>query len=158
MRSAKNQVTYLKCLRSYGNTLADSVREEGRITVPTVTQMRSKGKIIMELKHALPHTRGEMMANAPRGIIKIGGGALVQAVKNSSQAKIQSWENMPQAAKDDFEEAAKKMNVAALRKALKEYFGSDPEKCAKINKMPRGDCCKVPETLLYLIVGHWKEN
>lgn len=49
LRSAKNQNVYLKSLRSYGEKLAESVKVDGHIKVPTVAQMRFHGKTIMEL-------------------------------------------------------------------------------------------------------------
>lgn len=99
--------------------------------------MRLFGKKIMELKHSYPHAQAEMTANAPRGIIKVNGGALLQSVKNSTQAKIQSRDNIPEAEKDVYEEAAKRMSVLELRKALVSYSTDDSEARSRINKMPR---------------------
>ena len=78
LRSTENQCTYLECVRDYGMKLADSVRENDGIKEPTVKEMRSRGKKIMELKQSLSHTRVEMIANAPRGVVKISGPTVIK--------------------------------------------------------------------------------
>lgn len=79
----------------------------------------------------MPHTRTEMMANAPRVIVKVTGIAVIQSIKNSTQAKINSWDNMPFAEKDVHEEAAKKVSVMKLRKALQSYHSEDSARCLR---------------------------
>ena len=91
LRSATSQRNYLQRLRKYGVTLAESVTIYGEVKVPTVVEMRLKGKKVMKLTHSLPHTLAEMAANAPRGVVKIDGNALVCSVCNSTQAKLNSW-------------------------------------------------------------------
>jgi hypothetical protein len=139
LRSAKNQNMHLKSLRSYGLKLAEVVKIDGHIKVPTVAQMRLHGKKVMELKQSLPHTRAEMIANAPKGVIKVSGVALVGSIKASTEAKIQGWDNKPEAEKDLYEEAAKKMKSTELRKKLLSYFESNYEMCSRIGKMPKGE-------------------
>ena len=158
LRSTKNQNTYLQRLLSYGKTLADSVKVDGQIKVLTVAQMRLHGKMIMELKNSLPHTRAEMIANAPRGIVKVSGSTLIQSIKNSTVAKIHSWDNMPAPEKDIYEEAAKKMKVIQLRKLLRSYYAGDTDIPPRISKMTRGESSQVPGCLLNLFVTYWKDR
>lgn len=72
--------------------LADGVRVDGNIKVPTVQQMRQHGKRILELKHSIPHTRVEMNANAPRGIVKVTGPMLLTSVKNATAGPNLNWQ------------------------------------------------------------------
>ena len=74
--------------------------------------MRDEGKRISELKQSLPHTKPEMLANAPRKAVKTGGAAFSQSVKNSTIAKQNHWSVMPESEKD-----------ISLKKTLKSYFG-----------------------------------
>lgn len=111
----------------------------------------------MQLKRSLPHTQAEMIANAPHGIVKIGQAALLQAVKNSTAAKINSCDNMPQPAVDIFEEAARKMDVATLGKTLKTYYAQDAEKCTEIGKIKRGEGICTPDSLISCS-SYWKLN
>ena len=114
--------------------LCDSVRVDGKISLPTVIKMRSKGKKVDALKHSLPHTVLEMKANAPKGLVKIDGSALLQPIKESTSAKINKWDNIPAPERDKFEEAAKRMKSDALRKLLKTFYASDKDKCKEINR------------------------
>jgi hypothetical protein len=123
-RGTKSQCTYLRNLRDYGEKISASVKVDGQIKVPTVVQIRDKGKRILELKHSLPHTKSEMLANAPRNVVKIGGDALSQAVKNSSLAKMNSWTNMPEPEKDIYEDAARKMSAFGFEEDAQELFRS----------------------------------
>lgn len=138
--------------------MTDSVKVDGQVKVPTVATMRLHGKRVMELSDSLPHTRAEMTANAPKGVVKIGGSALVNSIKNSTQAKLNSWDNMPVPDKDVFEEAAKKMSSIALKKLLKTYFVDDHARYLLVSKLPKGDSCEVANTLLHEVVLYWKAN
>ena len=155
-RGTESQCSYLRSLTGYGRKLADIVTVNGRITVPTVVNMRAKGKKVMELTHSLPHTRAEMTANAPGGKVKINSASFLQSIQDSTTSKINSWDTMPEPEKDIFDEAAKKMSLAALRKLLRSYFIDNPEMCSKISKMKRGDNSLSPDTLISTIVAHWK--
>ena len=115
-----------------------------------MAQMRLHGKRVMELKQSLPHTRAEMVANAPKGVIKVSGVALVASIKDSTEAKIHGWDDKPVAEKDLYEEAAKKMKLTELRKKLLSYFESNFEMCSRIGK--------IPNSLLNLIVTYWKDH
>ena len=54
--------------------------------------------------------------------------------------------------------AAKKLNIATLKKTLRQHFEGDAEKCKQINKMARGDRSDAPSSLMNLLVAYWKEN
>ena len=113
-RGTENQCTYLQRLRNNGIINADSARVNSQIKVPTVQHMRLHGKKIMELKHSLPHTRIEMAANAPKGIVKAGEATLKLSIQNTTQAKINSWDNMATPKIDILEEAAKKLTAISM--------------------------------------------
>jgi hypothetical protein len=157
LRSAKNQNIYLQSLRNYVTKLANVVKVDGNIKVPTAAQMRLHGKKVMELKHTLPHTRAEMVANATKGAFKVSGLALIDSVKDSTEAKIHYWDKLAPE-KDLHEEAAKKMRTNELRKTLKLYFVGNVEMCIEIDRMPKGESSHVPNFLLNLIVTYCKEH
>ena len=157
-RSCKNQSYYIRSLCNYGVMLSDSVRVNGKINLPTVIEMRSKGKKINELKHSLPHTVLEMKANAPKGLVKIDGRALLQSIKESTTAKINNWDNLPAPEMDKYEEGAKRMKTDALRKLLKTFYASDKEKCKEISTMIKGENSVSSNTLMNLLVNYWKEH
>ena len=157
-RSCKNQSYYIRSLCNYGVMLSDSVRVNGKINLPTVIEMRSKGKKIDELKHSLPHTVLEMRANAPKKLVKIDGRALLQSIKESTTAKVNKWDNLPAPETDKYEEGATRMNTDALRKLLKTFYASDKEKCREISTIIKGENSDLSNTLINLLVTYWKEN
>jgi hypothetical protein len=95
--------------------------------------------------------------NAPKGIVKVSGAALLTSVKNSTQAKLNSWNNMPVPEVDIFEDAAKKLTIATIKKKVKLYHLKSPKRCSEINQMKRGSRDD-PNTLTNVLITYWKEN
>lgn len=155
-RGFTNQNVYVHSVFDYGLTIREIVAENSEVKVATVLEMRHKGKKVMELQQSLPHTEAEMLANAPRNVVKADGMILLQAIKDATESKKNSWDNMPLPEIDIFEDAAKKMSVTALKKLLRTYYFDDKVKCTQINKMLRGDRFDAPDTLLGLTVSYWK--
>ena len=98
-----------------------------------------------------------MAANA-HGIVKAGGEKIAISIKNASEAKINSWDNMPERKIDDFEKTAKELLTSTLRDLLKTYYKDDQEKCKLIKDMPKGVNADEPNCLLNMIVPYWRSN
>ena len=99
-----------------------------------------------------------MTANAPKGVVKIDGNALLQSIKESTTAKINKWDNLPAPEKDKYEEGANSLKTDEIRKILKTFYSSDKDKCKEISAMTKGDNSVAPNTLINLLVTYWKEN
>lgn len=70
LRSKESKVKYINKLLRYGNELAVRARSDGILTLPTIVQMRGKGKKGSEIIEIFQHTQIEMAANAKKDQIQ----------------------------------------------------------------------------------------
>ena len=150
-RSSKSRYKYLSKLATLSDTLTAV-----KCKIPSVREMRGKGKKISELVEVYVHTQSEMSANAKAGNNIAGGESIMKAVKRSSTAKECNLDFI-EIEVDVLEEKAKKMTVKELREALKVYYLDQPEECKIIQKANKGDVTEV-NSLLYKIIQCWKNN
>lgn len=154
----KNSIhVYLSELVKKGEALASCAIRDGVVAIPTKRDIRGGGKKSAELIASLPHSMNEMDANAKKESSMAGSDALHKAIMDSSDAKLNGWDNMPEQKIDPLIESARKLTIAAIREKLLEYYQNDALLIKVIKKLKKGDN-DVEDCLVKKIVEYWREN
>ena len=157
----KNSIhVYLSELVKKGEALASCAIRDGVVAIPTKRDIRGGGKKNAELTASLPHSLNEMDANAKKESNMAGSDALHKAIKDSSEAKLNGWDNMPEQKIDPLIKAASKMLAATIKEQLLGYYinnQSTPDQINIVKALKKGDN-DVDDCLVKRIVEYWREN
>ena len=146
-RSSQSRHQYLSKLSVLSNLLSST-----KCKIPSVREIRGKGKKISELVDVYEHSKNEMSANEKTGGNIAGGECIMKAVRRASTAKENNLDFI-EIEVDKLEEKAKKMTVKELKDALKVYCPGDKT----IQVAIKGDVTK-ENSLMYKIIDYWKKN
>jgi hypothetical protein len=139
LREKKSIHVYLSELVKKGEALASCAIRDGVVAISTKRDIRGGGKKSAELIASLPHSMNEIDANAKKESSMAGSDALHKVIMDSSDAKFNGWDNMPEQKIDPLIKPARKLTIAAIREKLLEYYQNDALLIKVIKKLKKGD-------------------